>query len=167
MAALAGAIAPAFVAEFGSMAFLKRLSDPYWFQALSYVPAFGWHSGGVATTVAGALKECIGERESELGLFVAEGKVVSSWKTLQHICMFAERYSMDSSLCKQDVTGTLRVIGTHAVELCTWRQRWNTVFVDRKTYRRAIEVMKKLLIWRTGNQGKADAFRKIAGCCGY
>src|SRR5688572_6499134 len=47
------------VAEYGAEEVLRRLSDPYWFQAFGCVLGFDWHSSGVTTTVTGALKEAV------------------------------------------------------------------------------------------------------------
>jgi hypothetical protein len=71
--------------EFGPGEILKRLSDPYWFQALGCVLGFDWHSSGLTTTVGGALKEGLKGLEGELGLFIAGGKGASSLKTPQEI----------------------------------------------------------------------------------
>jgi hypothetical protein len=49
---------------------LRRLSDPYWFQAFGCVLGFDWHSSDLTTTVCGALKEGLRGLESELGIFV-------------------------------------------------------------------------------------------------
>ncbi|UFS71159.1 DUF763 domain-containing protein [Geomonas sp. RF6] len=62
------------VAEYGAREVLRRLSDPFWFQALGCVLGFDWHSSGVTTTTCGALKEGVRGVENELGLFVAGGK---------------------------------------------------------------------------------------------
>src|SRR5687768_15124639 len=35
---------------------LRRLADPYWFQAFGCVLGFDWHSSGLTTTACGALK---------------------------------------------------------------------------------------------------------------
>src|SRR5205085_10811486 len=43
--------------EFGTREVLRRLSDPFWFQAFGCVLGFDWHSSGVTTTVCGAVKE--------------------------------------------------------------------------------------------------------------
>src|SRR5688500_691959 len=43
--------------EFGREEVLRRLSDPFWFQAFGCVLGFDWHSSGLTTTVCGALKE--------------------------------------------------------------------------------------------------------------
>jgi hypothetical protein len=73
------------VRDFGPDEVLKRLSDPYWFQALGCVLGFDWHSSGVTTTVCGAVKEGIRGLEGELGLFVAGGKGRVSRKTPSEI----------------------------------------------------------------------------------
>jgi hypothetical protein len=70
-----------FVAcEFGRDEVLRRLSDPWWFQAFGCVLGFDWHSSGLTTTVCGALKEGLREASGELGLFVAGGKGATSRK---------------------------------------------------------------------------------------
>src|SRR5688572_32103623 len=46
---LAGAITMAVVDEYGPAEMLRRLSDPWWFQAFGCVLGFDWHSSGVTT----------------------------------------------------------------------------------------------------------------------
>jgi hypothetical protein len=41
---LAGAITMAVVDEYGPAEMLRRLSDPWWFQAFGCVLGFDWHS---------------------------------------------------------------------------------------------------------------------------
>src|ERR1041384_5607528 len=53
---------------------LRRLSDPFWFQAFGCVLGFSRHSSGVATCVGWAVKEGLNLLERELGLFVGGGK---------------------------------------------------------------------------------------------
>ncbi len=74
MKRLACEITIAIVSEYGSQEILRRLSDPFWFQALGCVLGFDWHSSGATTTTCGALKEGIKGLEKELGLFIAGGK---------------------------------------------------------------------------------------------
>ena len=81
MCQLAREIATVTITEFGTGEMLRRLSDPYWFQASGCVLGYDWHSSGVTTTVCGALKEGIRGSERELGLFVAGGKGRTSRKT--------------------------------------------------------------------------------------
>jgi len=64
---------------------LRRLSDPFWFQAFGCVLGFDWHSSGVTTTVCGAVKEGLKGLDRELGLFVAGGKGRTSRKAPQEI----------------------------------------------------------------------------------
>ncbi len=81
MCQLAREITVATVTEFGTKEMLRRLSDPFWFQALGCVLGYDWHSSGVTTTVCGALKEGLRGPGRELGLFVAGGKGRTSRKT--------------------------------------------------------------------------------------
>ena len=60
MTRLAREIAIIMVDEHGSQGFLKRLADPFWFQAFGCALGFDWHSSGVTTTVCGALKAGLG-----------------------------------------------------------------------------------------------------------
>ena len=57
MTKLAGAVTMAIVEEFGPAEMLRRLSDPWWFQAFGCVLGFDWHSSGVTTVTCGAMKE--------------------------------------------------------------------------------------------------------------
>lgn len=57
MTQLAGAVTMAIVEEFGPAEMLRRLADPWWFQAFGCVLGFDWHSSGVTTVTCGALKE--------------------------------------------------------------------------------------------------------------
>jgi len=81
MCQLARQITIATVTEFGAAEMLRRLSDPFWFQAFGCVLGYDWHSSGVTTTVCAALKEGLRGLEKELGLFVAGGKGKTSRKT--------------------------------------------------------------------------------------
>jgi hypothetical protein len=81
MTRLAREITIAITTEFGPEEMLRRLSDPFWFQAFGCVLGYDWHSSGVTTTVCGALKEGIKGLETDLGLFVAGGKGKTSRKT--------------------------------------------------------------------------------------
>ncbi len=83
MERLAGAISSALVFEYGPDEFLRRVSDPYWFQAFSCVIGFDWHSSGTTTTACGALKQ--GIDSDELGVYIAGGKGRASRKTPEEI----------------------------------------------------------------------------------
>ncbi len=66
---------------------LRRLSDPYWFQALGCVLGMDWHSSGITTSVVGALKRGLEPVQRELGLYVCGGRGRHSRKTPQKPCM--------------------------------------------------------------------------------
>ena len=97
MVKLSRAITLALVEEHSPQEMLRRLSDPYWFQALGCVMGFDWHSSGVTTTVCGALKEGLRGMEKESGLFVAGGKGRTSRKTPGEIETAAEKVGRDLS----------------------------------------------------------------------
>lgn len=98
MSLLAREIIIAIVSEFGSGLLLRRLSDPFWFQALGCILGFDWHSSGLTTTVTGAIKDGIKGLENEINLFVAGGKGATSRRTPDEINLFGERYSIDTHL---------------------------------------------------------------------
>ena len=69
MKRLSRGIALAIVEEFGAEEFLRRISDPVWFQSLGCVIGFDFNSSGLTTTTLGALKEGLRGLELELGIF--------------------------------------------------------------------------------------------------
>ena len=85
MTLLAREITQVLVIEFSPEEVLRRLSDPFWFQAFGCLLGFDWHSSGITTTVCGALKEGLRNREADTGIFVAGGKGRTSRKTPQEI----------------------------------------------------------------------------------
>ncbi|HEY8531902.1 MAG TPA: DUF763 domain-containing protein, partial [Limnochorda sp.] len=90
MKRLGAAIVEVMVQEFGPEEVLRRLADPYWFQALGCVLGFDWHSSGVTTTVCGALKEGLRPLQRELGIYVAGGKGGASRQTPREIETYVE-----------------------------------------------------------------------------
>jgi hypothetical protein len=82
--------------EYGTREILRRLSDPFWFQAFGCVLGFDWHSSGVTTTVCGAVKEGLKDIDSELGFFAAGGKGGVSRKTPQQIADACERIGREA-----------------------------------------------------------------------
>ncbi|MEO0122837.1 MAG: DUF763 domain-containing protein [candidate division WOR-3 bacterium] len=95
MVKLSRAIIEVIVAEYGPDEFLKRISDPYWFQAFGSVLGFDWHSSGVTTTVCGAMKEGTKDIAFALGLFFCGGKGGTSRKTPKEIEKIAEKIGKD------------------------------------------------------------------------
>ncbi|MCK4940903.1 DUF763 domain-containing protein [candidate division WOR-3 bacterium] len=96
MVKLSRAIIEVIVVEQGNLEFLRRVSDPFWFQAFGAVLGFDWHSSGVTTTVCGAMKEGTKDIASDLGLFFCGGKGGASRKTPAQIRAIAEEVPVDS-----------------------------------------------------------------------
>ena len=95
MVKLAREITIHVTAEYGADEMLRRLSDPFWFQAFGCVLGFDWHSSGVTTTVTGALKEGVRGLEKDLGFFTGGGKGAVSRQTPAEIELACERISLD------------------------------------------------------------------------
>lgn len=85
MTKLAREISLAILVEYGPVELMRRLSDPYWFQAFGCVLGYDWHSSGVTTVVCGALKEAWKPIWHETGLYIAGGKGGTSRKTPSEI----------------------------------------------------------------------------------
>jgi hypothetical protein len=95
MVKLTKGITETILYEYGSDEFLRRLSDPYWFQALSCVIGFDWHSSGTTTTTCGALKMALNPEEH--GIIVAGGKGRASRKTPADIEKAADIFSLSTN----------------------------------------------------------------------
>lgn len=94
MKALCAAIVEVIIEDAGAEEVLKRLSDPYWFQALGCVVGFDWHSSGITTTVCGALKEGLAEIGPQAGLFISGGKGKAARNTPREIMTWADKYPL-------------------------------------------------------------------------
>jgi hypothetical protein len=75
MQKLAKEIVTIIVDEYGSGEFLRRLSDPFWFQALGCVLGYDWHSSGVTTVVTGVLKQAIAPEEHGIAVCGGKGRI--------------------------------------------------------------------------------------------
>lgn len=95
MAKLGLAITEAILIDFGRDEFIKRLSDPFWFQSLGAVMGMDWHSSGITTSVMGALKRAINPLSLELGIFVCGGKGKFSRETPNELIKIAEATGLD------------------------------------------------------------------------
>jgi hypothetical protein len=80
--------------EYGSDEFIKRISDPVWFQSLGTVLAFDWNASGLTTILTAALKEAVRGNEKNLGIFICGGKGKTSRKTPDEIKNWGERLSL-------------------------------------------------------------------------
>ncbi len=95
MATLGAAVVEAVVLFEGTDGFLKRLADPFWFQAFGAVLGMDWHSSGITTSVMGALKRGLAPRASELGLHICGGRGRHSLKTPTELLTLSDRTGLD------------------------------------------------------------------------
>jgi hypothetical protein len=109
MTRLGTGIAESVLYHYGPSAFLTRLSDPYWFQALGAVMGMDWHSSGITTSVMGALKRGLNPRAAELGLVICGGRGRHSRRTPDELRDVAERTGLDGSALVRASRLTARV----------------------------------------------------------
>lgn len=96
MARLSRVLVEAIVLHYGRDEVLRRLSHPFWFQALGAVMGMDWHSSGITTSVLGALKKGLGPVEDELGLYVCGGKGAQSRRTPAELESLGLRRGLDA-----------------------------------------------------------------------
>ena len=93
---LSHAISKVIIDEYGQQEFLRRLSDPLWFQAFGCVLGIDWHSSGLTTVVTGVLNQAL--KEDVHGISIAGGKGKKSTTTKNEIPKLAEKnYNLSSS----------------------------------------------------------------------
>lgn len=97
MTKLGGAIIESIVMEYGQSEVLRRISDPFWFQALGCVMGMDWHSSGITTSVMGALKKAINLRAKDLGLYVCGGRGKHSRKTPEELLKISEKTGLNGN----------------------------------------------------------------------
>src|SRR5262252_4828320 len=109
MTRLGTAIAETIVHDYGASAFLSRLSDPFWFQALGAVMGMDWHSSGITTSVMGALKRGLEPRADELGIYICGGRGRHSRNTPNELRAISERRGFDGESLVQTSRLTARI----------------------------------------------------------
>jgi uncharacterized protein len=95
MISLSHAISKTIIEEYGQKEFLRRLSDPLWFQAFGCVLGFDWHSSGVTTVVAGVLKQAL--KPDTHGISMAGGKGKKSTTAKDEIPLLARNLGLSSA----------------------------------------------------------------------
>jgi len=99
MVALSKGISEVIIYEYGTDEFLRRLSDPFWFQAFSCVLGYDWHSSGTTTVTCGALKEAI--NPLDVGIVLCGGKGNASRNTLAEIETSSKKYNLSTSVVER------------------------------------------------------------------
>ncbi len=95
MTTLSLAITEAILLDKGRDEFLRRLSDPLWFQSFGAVLGMDWNSSGVTTAVMAALKRSINPLSAELGLYVCGGKGKQSLQTPAELVSVGDKTGLD------------------------------------------------------------------------
>ena len=97
MAKLGRAITESIILNYGNAEFLRRISDPFWFQAFGAVMGMDWHSSGITTSVMGALKSAINPVSRELGVYVCGGRGKYSRQTPEELLKISEKTGLDGN----------------------------------------------------------------------
>ena len=92
MVALGREIVKVIIFEYGTENFIEKISDPFWFQSLSCILGFDWHSSGTTTVTLGALK--VGTKNENLGIKILGGKGKSMRKTPSEIEQVVEEFNL-------------------------------------------------------------------------
>ena len=106
---LAREIAVHIAADRGPEELLRRLSDPFWFQAFGAVMGMDWHSSGVTTSVMGALKRGLAPRADELGIYICGGRGRFARNTPQELRSIGERRGFDGDALVRHSRLTARI----------------------------------------------------------
>jgi len=95
MVQLGSAISEIIMDEYGTEELIRRMSDPYWFQAYSCVLGFDWHSSGTTTVTCGAMKVAM---QNHPEIRMAGGKGALSRNAPHEITHFAEDQGISMEL---------------------------------------------------------------------
>jgi hypothetical protein len=94
MKRLAEKIISLIIYEYGYDELLKRLANPFWFQALACVLAYDWHSSGTTTVTTAVLKKVL--ETEKYGIAGAGGKGKFSRKTPEEIEKISEIFNLST-----------------------------------------------------------------------
>lgn len=92
---LAREMVTTIIDDYGTDAFLRRISDPFWFQALGCVLGYDWHSSGVTTVLTGVLKFAVTPEQH--GLAVCGGKGKASRRAPLEIVEAGEKLGLSTT----------------------------------------------------------------------
>lgn len=112
MTQLSLAMVESILTEYGKQEFLRRMSDPFWFQSFGAVIGMDWNSSGVTTAVLRALKKSINPHAKDLGIYIAGGKGKQSLKTPEELMRFGDKTGLDANLLTRSSRLTAKVDNT-------------------------------------------------------
>lgn len=90
-------IVESIILEYGKQEFLRRLSDPFWFQSFGAVIGMDWNSSGVTTAVMSALKKSLNPHAKDLGIYVCGGKGKDSLQTPNELVSIGEKTGLNGN----------------------------------------------------------------------
>ena len=90
-------IVESIISEYGQQEFLRRLSDPFWFQSFGAVIGMDWNSSGVTTAVMAALKKSLNPHSKSLGIYVCGGKGKDSLLTPNQLIEVGNKTGLDGN----------------------------------------------------------------------
>lgn len=97
MTKLGEAVLETIIIQYGKAEVLRRISDPFWFQALGCAMGMDWHSSGITTSVMGSLKKATARLAPEYGLFICGGRGKHSLKTPEELLLIADKTGLDGN----------------------------------------------------------------------
>jgi hypothetical protein len=112
MTRLGRAIAEMIIDEYGTDEFLRRLSNPFWFQSLGSVLGMDWHSSGITASVMGALKRGINPVATDLGIYICGGRGKHSRQTPEELFKYADKTGIDGEKLVQNSRMSAKVDNT-------------------------------------------------------
>jgi uncharacterized protein len=90
-------IVESIILEYGKQEFLRKLSDPFWFQSFGSVIGMDWNSSGVTTAVMSALKKSLNPHSKELGIYVCGGKGKDSLQTPNELIAVGDKTGINGN----------------------------------------------------------------------
>jgi uncharacterized protein len=90
-------IVESIILEYGKQEFLRKLSDPFWFQSFGSVIGMDWNSSGVTTAVMSALKKSLNPHSKELGIYVCGGKGKDSLQTPNELVVVGDKTGINGN----------------------------------------------------------------------
>lgn len=95
MTKLGTLIIESLVINYGRKEVLRRLSDPFWFQAFGAVLGMDWHSSGITTSVMGALKAGLNPLSKELGIYICGGRGNYARQTPNELKLISDKIGLN------------------------------------------------------------------------
>ncbi len=97
MSQMGRAIVESIIANYSKNEFLRRISDPFWFQSFGAVLGMDWHSSGITTSVMGALKQGLNPVSKELGIFICGGRGKYSRNTPEELYAISDKTGLNGT----------------------------------------------------------------------